>query len=67
MAVARGTFATISTHANELLSPIQDRMSVIIEKADWPVWLGEAEGDLATLNAARETLVVIAGGWQLHS
>jgi putative SOS response-associated peptidase YedK len=29
--------------------PIQDRMPVIIEKADWPVWLGEAEGEAAGL------------------
>jgi putative SOS response-associated peptidase YedK len=43
------TFATITTGANELLAPIQDRMPVIIEKADWPVWLGETEGDPAAL------------------
>jgi putative SOS response-associated peptidase YedK len=43
------TFATITTDANELLAPIQDRMPVIIEKADWPVWLGEAEGEPAAL------------------
>ena len=53
MAVAGGgevqTFATITTDANELLAPIQDRMPVIIEKADWPVWLGGAEGDPAAL------------------
>jgi putative SOS response-associated peptidase YedK len=39
------TFATITTVANELLAP----MSVIIEKTNWPVWLGEAEGDPAVL------------------
>jgi putative SOS response-associated peptidase YedK len=43
------TFATITTGANELLAPIQDRMPVIVEKADWPVWLGEVEGDPAAL------------------
>ena len=43
------TFATITTEANELLATIQDRMPVIIEKADWPLWLGEVEGDPATL------------------
>jgi putative SOS response-associated peptidase YedK len=43
------TFATITTDANDLLAPIQDRMPVIIEKADWPVWLGEAEGDPAAM------------------
>ena len=43
------TFATITTEANEILAPVQDRMPVIIEKADWPVWLGEVDGDPATL------------------
>jgi putative SOS response-associated peptidase YedK len=43
------TFSTITTDANQQLSLIQPRMPVIIEKADWPVWLGEAEGDVAAL------------------
>ena len=43
------TYATITTDANQLLAPIQDRMPVIIERADWPLWLGEAEGDPARL------------------
>ena len=43
------TFATITTDANELLAPIQDRMPVIVERADWPLWLGEADGDAARL------------------
>jgi putative SOS response-associated peptidase YedK len=43
------TFVTITTDANEPLAPIQSRMPVIIEKADCPVWLGEAEGDPASL------------------
>ena len=43
------TFSTITTDANQLLAVIQDRMPVIIEKVDWPVWLGETEGDVAAL------------------
>ena len=43
------TFATITTDANRQLSPIQDRMPVIIEPEDWPLWLGEVDGDPATL------------------
>jgi putative SOS response-associated peptidase YedK len=39
------TFATITTDANQQLSAIQDRMPVIIERKDWPLWLGETEGD----------------------
>jgi putative SOS response-associated peptidase YedK len=43
------TFSTITTDANQQLAEIQDRMPVILEKADWPVWLGEVEGDVAAL------------------
>ena len=57
------TFATITTDANELLAPIQDRMPVIIEKTDWPVWLGEAEGDPgALLRAAPNDVLRV---WQV--
>jgi putative SOS response-associated peptidase YedK len=43
------TFATITTDANRLVGQIQDRMPVIVEKADWPIWLGEVDGDPITL------------------
>jgi putative SOS response-associated peptidase YedK len=43
------TFATITTDANNLLAQIQDRMPVIIERVDWPLWLGEADGDVTAL------------------
>ncbi len=43
------TFATITTDANRVVGQIQDRMPVIVEKPDWPLWLGEAEGDVAAL------------------
>ena len=43
------TFATITTDANQQLAGIQDRMPVIIERQDWPLWLGEAEGDPSSL------------------
>jgi putative SOS response-associated peptidase YedK len=37
---------------------IQPRMPVIVEKADWPVWLGEVEGDVsALLRAAPEDVL----------
>jgi putative SOS response-associated peptidase YedK len=52
------TFATITTDANAPLAPIQDRMPVIIERADWPLWLGELDGDPATLlRAAAEDVL----------
>jgi putative SOS response-associated peptidase YedK len=43
------TFSTITTEANRQLSTIQPRMPVIIEPADWPIWLGETEGDVGAL------------------
>jgi putative SOS response-associated peptidase YedK len=46
--VVRG-FAIIVTAANATLAPVHDRMPVILDPADWPAWLGEGEGDPATL------------------
>jgi putative SOS response-associated peptidase YedK len=43
------TFATITTIANRQLAGIQDRMPVIIERHDWPLWLGEIDGDPVSL------------------
>jgi hypothetical protein len=43
------TFSTITTEANRQLSTIQPRMPVIIEPADWPIWLGETEGAVGAL------------------
>ena len=31
------------------MAELHDRMPMVIEEADWPVWLGEAEGDPAAL------------------
>jgi putative SOS response-associated peptidase YedK len=42
------TLATIE-EANRLLGRIQDRMPVNIERQDWSVWLGRAEGDVSGL------------------
>lgn len=43
------TFAIVTTSANGLMRPIHDRMPVVLEPEDWPVWLGEQEGDAASL------------------
>ena len=44
------TIAT--TTPNEAAARIHDRMPVILEKADWPLWLGEIEGaDLGDVKA----------------
>jgi putative SOS response-associated peptidase YedK len=39
------TYCVITVAANALLSPIHDRMPVVLEEADWPLWLGEVPGD----------------------
>jgi putative SOS response-associated peptidase YedK len=43
------TFATLTTEANSSLALIQERMPVIIERKDWPIWLGEENGDVIAL------------------
>ena len=43
------TYCIITTEPNSLIAPIHDRMLVVLEKADWPVWLGEQPGDPASL------------------
>jgi putative SOS response-associated peptidase YedK len=41
----------ITTDANDLLSPLYDRMPVILAEEDWPKWLGEVEASEAELKA----------------
>ena len=45
------TFCIVTTEASEEARPYHNRMPVILEEADWPVWLGEPgkEGDHAAL------------------
>ena len=43
------SFTIITTSANPTLQPIHERMPVILELADWGLWLGEAEGDAGAL------------------
>jgi putative SOS response-associated peptidase YedK len=43
------TFVIITTNANTVMADIHDRMPVIIEQSDWPIWLAEAEGDVPAL------------------
>ena len=35
--------------ANAQMAALHERMPVILEPADWPVWFGEADGDPAAL------------------
>jgi putative SOS response-associated peptidase YedK len=36
------------------MKPIRDRMPVILDEDDWPLWLGEVEGDPANLLPQRK-------------
>jgi putative SOS response-associated peptidase YedK len=39
------TFAIVTTAANADMAGLHDRMPVIVEPADWPIWLGEVDRD----------------------
>ena len=39
------TFTIVTTNASPALRPLHERMPVILEPVDWPIWLGESEGD----------------------
>ena len=39
------SYAIVTTTACEALQPIHERMPVVLEPADWPLWLGEEPGD----------------------
>jgi putative SOS response-associated peptidase YedK len=44
-----GTYCIVTVPANVTVALIHDRMPLVLEEADWPLWLGEVEGDPATL------------------
>lgn len=43
------SFTIVTTSANATLRPLHERMPVVLEPADWPLWLGEVEGDAASV------------------
>jgi putative SOS response-associated peptidase YedK len=43
------SFTIVTTTPNAEMSALHSRMPVILEEPDWPVWLGEIEGDHAAL------------------
>ncbi|MBV7410501.1 SOS response-associated peptidase [Maritimibacter sp. DP1N21-5] len=43
------TFAVLTIGANALMSPIHDRIPVVVEKGDWGKWLGEEGHGAAVL------------------
>ena len=49
------TVAVVTTRANAEMSRLHDRMPVVLDPADWPLWLGEAgRGAARLLNGAAD-------------
>lgn len=54
----QATCAIVTTAANRTLAPIHDRMPLILEPGDWPLWLGEAgKGAAALMRPGAEALL----------
>ena len=54
------TFAIITTAANAQMATLHTRMPVILERDEWPAWLGEVDSDPQTLlRPAPESLLRI--------
>jgi putative SOS response-associated peptidase YedK len=43
------SFTIVTTSANATLRPLHERMPVVLEPDAWPLWLGEVEGDTASV------------------
>jgi putative SOS response-associated peptidase YedK len=43
------TYCIITVAAAGAVAAIHDRMPLVINEPDWPVWLGEISGDVASL------------------
>jgi len=43
------SFTIVTTSACPTLRPLHERMPVVLEPEDWPLWLGEETGDLPRL------------------
>ena len=43
------TYTIVTTTPNAEMAELHNRMPVILERADWPAWLGETRGDPAAL------------------
>lgn len=43
------SFTIVTTTPNAEMTALHNRMPVLVEESDWPLWLGEIEGDYAAL------------------
>ncbi len=39
------SFTIVTTSANQALRPLHERMPVVLEPSEWPLWLGETDGN----------------------
>jgi len=63
------TCAVVTCGPNAEMAPVHDRLPVIVERADWPLWLGEAGKGAARLMrpAADGTLRLVRVGTEVNS
>jgi putative SOS response-associated peptidase YedK len=57
-------FIQATVPANPLVSKITDRMPAILNREDWPVWLGEVDAPLKDVKALLRTFDD-AGNWEM--
>jgi putative SOS response-associated peptidase YedK len=54
------TYCIITVEAAGAVAEIHDRMPLVLDERDWPVWLGEAPGDpVALLRQAADDMLVV--------
>jgi len=46
-----GSYTVVTTSAVDQLGHLHERMPVVLERDEWPAWLGEVPGDPAALLA----------------
>jgi putative SOS response-associated peptidase YedK len=55
------SFTIITTYASPDVAELRDRTPVILEPADWPVWLGETPGNSTAAPLAHRPGARLAG------
>lgn len=58
------TFVQVTTPANQLITPLTDRMPAILPRASWPLWLGETDATAAQIKGILTTFED-EGRWEI--